>query len=62
MTSVTLVGVLFLALLLATVLYLAYGLSKGLADEFCESEPGGRGDSGDKAPEEASAVCDWARS
>lgn len=50
------------ALMLIAVLPFAYFLSKSLTEELCESEPGGRGYSGDKAPEEASAICDWARS
>lgn len=37
-----------------------YSLSKGAAEELCESSPGGRGYSG--ASYEAPGICDWARS
>lgn len=58
----TFVALIVTALVLAYVLQFAYFFSKSLAEEFCESAPGGRGYSGDKAPEEVSAVCSWARS
>jgi hypothetical protein len=59
--AVAIVALVFIVLLLITVFAFVYGFGRGMADEFCESEPGGRGYSGEKAPEEASAFCDRAR-
>ncbi len=45
------------ALLLIAASPPVYGLTMGFTDEWCESQPGGRGYSGHLAPEESPAVC-----
>ncbi|WP_028280197.1 hypothetical protein [Arthrobacter sp. H5] len=49
------------ALLLAAAFPLTYSITKAITEESCEDAPGGRGYAGTSAPEEALAVCDWAR-
>lgn len=49
------------AVVLVSVLLLVFTFGKAMTEEFCESAPGGRGYSGEKSPEEVSAVCAWAR-
>lgn len=55
--ALTLVALILTAIQLAIVLPIVYSFSKSMVEEFCESAPGGRGYSGDKAPEVVSAVC-----
>lgn len=50
-----------ITLLLVAAFPPAYSFSKAMADELCESAPGGRGYYGPAAPEEAPAICHWAR-
>jgi membrane protease YdiL (CAAX protease family) len=50
------------ALLLVAAFPPAYILTMTIAEELCESQPGGRGYSGPLTPEESPAVCGWARS
>lgn len=48
------------ALLLVAAFPPAYSFGKAMAEELCESAPGGRGYSG--APNEPPGICHWARS
>lgn len=51
-----------IAVLLTAASPVVYSFTKMMAEEFCEDAPGGRGYTGTDAPEEVSAICDWARS